>query len=366
MSQISPDLSDFIREMPKAEIHIHLEGAIHPRTVLELAERNDRLHLLPGTEEAQLRDWFTFTDFPHFLDVYITIMKLMRSAEDIALVVYENGADMASQNIRYRELTVTPNMHTHHEDKRMRIEDLLLGLDEGRKRAFKEFGVEMRWVFDCSRTLSFPDREKGTYDPRPAQRTLEYALAGRDIGVIGLGLGGYEVDAPPEPFADVFATAKDAGLLSLPHAGETVGPASVWGAINALQADRVGHGVRAIEDPRLLQALKDRQIPLELSVTSNERLHVYNSVRTHPFPHLDRMGLMVTVNSDDPPLFNTTLCQEYEILAREFGYDKPDLIRVARNAFAFSATNGSLRDSLLREFDAWAEANVSGEEALPQ
>jgi adenosine deaminase len=365
MSQISPGLSKFIREMPKAEIHIHLEGTVNPDTLLALAERNDKLHVLPGTEESQLRDWFAFTDFPHFLEVYITIMKLMRCADDIALVAYENGADMASQNIRYREITVTPNMHTHHEDKGMTIEDLLEGLEEGRQRALADFGVEMRWVFDCSRTLSFPNRETGAYDPRPAQRTLRYALAGIDQGVVGLGLGGYEVGAPPEPFASVFADAKESGLLSLPHAGETVGPASVWGAIDALQADRVGHGVRAIEDPRLLQALKERQIPLELSLTSNEKLHVYKSVRSHPFPHLDKMGLLVTVNSDDPPLFNTTLCQEYEILAREFGYGRSELARVARNAFAVSAANGDLRARMLDEFDRWASDQVVEEGSGP-
>lgn len=358
MSRISPQLSQFIRQMPKAEIHIHLEGSIDPDTVLKLAERHDCFDILPGTNVATLRDWFTFTDFPHFIDTFLTILKLLRTSKDFELVTYEIGADMAEQNILYRELTITPNMHTHHENKGMSIEDVLIGLEAGRQRAREEFGVEMRWVFDCSRTLSFPDRERGTYDPRPARRTLEYAKAGMDRAVIGLGLGGYEVGAPPEPFAEVFAEARDLGLISVPHAGESVGPESVWGAINALQADRIGHGVRAIEDPKLLEVLIERQIPLEVSLTSNERLHIYDSICMHPFPHLDRMGLLLTLNSDDPPLFNTKLCQEYELLVTEYGYGVEDIVRIARNAFVVSAAEPALKTKLLSQFDAWVSKHL--------
>lgn len=361
MLELSSELASFIREMPKAEIHIHLEGAIQPETVLRLAERHDKMDLLPGDDVDSIRRWFSFVNFPHFIDVFLTILKLIRTPEDFALVVYENGADMAEQNILYRELTITPNMHTHQENKGMSIEDLLDGLEAGRRRAMRDFGVEMRWIFDCSRTLSFPDRGSGIYDPLPSQRTLEFALAGRDRGVIGLGLGGHEVGAPPEPFADVFASAKAAGLLCVPHAGESMGPESVWGAVKALNADRIGHGVRSIEDPRLLQLLKERQIPLEISLTSNECLHVYSSVEMHPFPHLDRMGLLVTVNSDDPPLFNTTLCREYELLATAFNYQREDIVRLARNAFSVSAAEDALKANLLAAFDRWAQAQLSGQ-----
>lgn len=358
MNQLSSDLTQFIHEMPKAEIHIHLEGAIDPETVLILAERHGSMHLLPGNDVATLRNWFTFTDFPHFIEVFLTLLRLIRTADDFALIAYENGVDMAEQNIRYRELTITPNMHTHQDDKKITIEDVLNGLEEGRQRAFREFGVEMRWIFDCSRTLSFPDRATGAFDPMPAQRTLEFARAGMDRGVIGLGLGGYEVGAPPEPFEDIFAAAKASGLLSLPHAGETVGPTSVWGAINALRADRIGHGVRAIEDPELLLELKRRQIPLEINPTSNRCLHVYNSIGQHPLPHLDRMGIPITVNSDDPTLFNTTLAGEYELLAREFGYDKAGIARIARNAFVYSAAKPELKARLLAEFDEWVKSRI--------
>jgi len=179
--------------------------------------------------------------------------------------------------------------------------------------------------------------------------------------VVGFGLGGNEVGAPPEPFAHAFAKAKQAGLPCVPHAGETQGPASVWGAINELQADRIGHGVRAIEDPNLLVALKERQIPLEINPTSNICLGMYRRIAEHPLPHLDRMGLKITVNSDDPPLFNTSLCREYQLLIDEFGYSKRDVLRIARTAFEVCYAEDVLKTRMLAEFDAWVFNQAVGQ-----
>ena len=346
-------LSRFVHEMPKAELHVHLEGAIQPGTVLKLARRHNMQDTLPAGDLEGLKRWYAFTDFDHFLEVYLVIQDLIRTSEDFALIAYELGADMAAQNIRYREATVTPFTHTDYLQKDMTITDILEGLETGRQRAKEEFGVEIRWVFDCPRQLSFRD-EDSHYDRYPAERTLEYALLGRDRGVVGFGLGGNEVGAPPHPFAHAFSAAKEAGLLCVPHAGEVDGAVSVWGALNELQADRIGHGVRAIEDPDLLAVLKARRIPLEVNPTSNICLHIYRSLGEHPFPHLDRMGLLVTVNSDDPPLFNTTLSQEYEVIANTFGYGKKDLARIARNAFTACGAEEPVKTRLLAEFDTWA------------
>lgn len=348
---LSTEIADFIHQMPKAELHIHLEGTIDPEAALELARRHDCTERLPSTDLAALQEWYTFVDFPHFVQVYLTISDLLRTPEDFAYIVYRCGQDMAAQNIRYRELTFTPFTHTDYQHKGLTIDDLFEGLDAGRAAAHADFGVEMRWVFDIPRNLSFP--RHGGYDPYPAERTLAYALAGRDHGVVGFGLGGFEVNAPPEPFAHAFDRARQEGLLSVPHAGETAGPASVWGAVETLHADRIGHGVRAIEDPTLLTVLRDRQIPLEVNITSNVCLHIFDHFAMHPFPHLDRMGVKVTVNSDDPPLFNTNLCIEYGVLAAEFGYDRAGLARIARNAFEVSGAAPSLKTQLLAEFDAW-------------
>ncbi|MBI3959249.1 MAG: adenosine deaminase [Chloroflexi bacterium] len=355
-----PPATAFLRAMPKAELHTHLEGAIQPATVLELAAAHGMLHTLPASDGEGLRRWFLFRDFRHFIEIYMTIQALLRRGEDFATVAYRNGEDMAAQGIRYRELTVTTFTHTHLQGKSISIEEIFAGLEDGRRWARRDFGVEMRWVIDIPRNASF--KRAGGYDPFPAQMTLAHAIAGMDYGVIGLGLGGNEVGAPPEPFAHAFAQAKAVGLHSLPHAGEMVGPASVWGALNGLDAERIGHGVRAIEDPALLLHLQERQIPLEINPTSNVCLGVYASPAQHPFPHLDRMGLFVTVNSDDPPLFNTSLLAEYQLLADTFGYDEANLARIARNAFRATCAEPELKRSLLAEFDKWLEEWNAGEQ----
>ena len=358
---LDPEVAAFVGAMPKAEIHVHLEGAIQPLTLLDLARRHDRLDLLPGDSLDAVQQWFTFTDFPHFLQIYMAISRLLIEPEDFATIVHACGSDMAAQNIRYREITFTPFTHTHLLGKLLTIEQLLAGLEEGRRRAAADYGVEMRFIFDVPRNASFGNPFGGstrTYDPFPAEETLRYALLGRDVGVVGFGLGGFEVGAPPAYFGHAFERARAAGLLCVPHAGETAGPESVRDAVELLGADRIGHGVRAIEDPALLTLLRDRRIPLEMNPTSNVCLHVYRRLAEHPFPHLDRMGLLVTVNSDDPPLFNTNLTREYEILAAEFGYDRANLARIARNSFAHCGAEATVRAALLAEFDGWVAANL--------
>ncbi len=355
------EIHDFIHRLPKAEIHVHLEGTIGPETVLELARRHRMLHRLPGEDVASLRRWFVYRDFDHFVRIYLTLQAFLRTADDFATIVYRCGEEMARQNIRYRELTVTTYTHTHlQRDKGLTIDQILEGLRQGQAWARRDFGVEMRWIFDVIRNSPFQD---GRYHPEAATVTLEHAFLGREVGVVGLGLGGAEMGAPPEPFAHAFWEAREAGLLSVPHAGETVGPESIWGALHGLGADRIGHGVRAIEDPTLLVYLREQRIPLELCPTSNVRLGVYPSLAHHPFPHLDRMGLWVTVNSDDPPLFNTSLEQEYRVLAEVFGYGPEDLIRIARNGIRASGAEETVKERLLAElagFQAEISSDLSG------
>lgn len=342
--------------MPKVELHLHLEGAIQPATLLELAKRHNHWAKMPGRDEESLRHWFTFTDFVHFIEIYTTISDLLRTPDDFALITSALGAELARQQVRYAEVTFTPYTHTHLLDKGLTIHDLLAGLDEGRAIARQQYGVELAWVFDIPRNASFD--HTGRYDPQPAEVTLDYALAGREHGVIAFGLGGNEAGAPAHYFAHAFDQARAAGLLSLPHAGEVGGPSSVWNAIHGLGADRIGHGVRSVEDPLLLAYLQETQIPLEVNITSNICLHLYKRLGHHPFPHLDRMGLLLTINSDDPPLFNTDLTHEYTILMDEFGYSLADVTRIARNAFVAAALSDEQRADLLNEFDAWVELNV--------
>lgn len=313
-------LHTFIQQMPKAELHIHLEGAIEPTTLLRLAERNGVS--LPADSPEALQTWYQFSDFPHFVEIYLKIQSCLRSADDFSTIAYELGADMARQNILYREATVTPYTHLI-QDKGLVAEDIIAGLEDGRQRARRDFGVEIRWILDIHRNLAMP---------ATAEVTTQLVLDWADRGAVALGLGGNEATAPSAPFAPYFERIKAAGLASAPHAGEIAGPESVWSAVRDLQANRIGHGVRSIEDPHLLAVLLDRQIPLEVNPTSNICLGVYRDFEQHPFIHLLRMGLCVTVNSDDPPLFNTTLTQEYQRLADTFGLDRDDLQRLALNA----------------------------------
>lgn len=313
------NITDLIRRMPKVELHIHLEGAIEPATLLRLAEHNKVA--LPVDNVDELRSWYRFTDFAHFVEVYLTIQSCLRSADDFSLIVYELGQDMARQAIRYREVTVTPYTHLV-QDKGLAAEDIIDGLEDGRRRAQRDFGVDMRWVLDIHRNLPPPAAEVTT------QLVLDWA--GR--GVVALGLGGDESTSPAGAFAPFFHRVKAAGLHSNPHAGEIAGPKSVWDALLELGAERIGHGVRSIEDPQLLAYLKDSQIPLEVNPSSNVCLKVYRNLDQHPIPHLLRMGLCVTVNSDDPPLFNTTLTQEYESLASRFDLDEDEIERLVLNA----------------------------------
>lgn len=347
--------------MPKVELHLHLDGALPPQTVLQLAERNGLLDLLPDATEDAIANWFVYRDFYHFLEVKRAIKKLLRSADDFALAVYAVGEALNAQCVRYAEITVTPYSFVDYLDQGLTIEMILEGLERGRQQVRATFGIELRWVFDIPRNRAFADYQKGgAYVAGAAERTLEYALMGRAYGVIGLGLGGSEVNAPPEPFAHVFAEAKRQGLKSLPHAGESEGAASVWGAINELQADRVGHGVRAIEDARLVATLAERQIPLEVNITSNVYLGFYPDVEAHPLPALDQAGVLVTVNTDDPVLIGTTLSRQYQLLVDVFGYSQADVIRIACNAFTACYAEPDVKARLLAEFDDWAAKQTQG------
>jgi aminodeoxyfutalosine deaminase len=302
----------YITAVPKAELHVHLEGSIQPATLLTLAERNGVQ--LPVQTVADLQNWFTFRDFNHFIEIYFEISSCLKTTEDYELIVYEFGATMARQNVRYAEVTFSPS--THHFSLGIPFDTFFAGLTRGRLRAQKEFGIEIRWIFDIVRDI--PDE---TLNSRRAEYTLAVALEGMNNGVVALGLGGAEVGHPPEQFTVWFEKAREAGLHSAPHAGETVGPGSVWGAIQVLGAERLGHGVRSIEDPTLVAYLADRRIPLEVCPTSNVRLGVYADLASHPLPGLHYAGVPVTINSDDPPLFNTTLNDEVKLLVDPFNFD---------------------------------------------
>jgi adenosine deaminase len=329
-------LADLIRSMPKVELHVHLEGSIRPETVLELARRHGVT--LPADSVEGLRRWYRFTDFAHFVDVYLTVSSCVRTPEDIELIAREFLAGQAEQNVRYSEVTYTAV--THWLQKGLSFDEQLAALNRARAWGERALGVRMGIVIDIPRNLP------ASYGPMIA----DWAIAGMGDGVVAFGLGGPEAGHPPEKFADAFARARAAGLPSVPHAGETDGPRSIWGALQTLGAVRIGHGVRCLEDPRLVTELRDRRIPLEVCPTSNVCLGVAPDIGRHPLPRLLAEGLYVTINSDDPPMFNTTLTDEYLAAARAFGLDAAAVRGLVLGAVRATLLPADERDRLEREF----------------
>lgn len=336
-------IEEYLQAAPKAELHVHLEGSIQPATLLTLAKRNGVA--LPGATVEEVQRWFAFRDFNHFIEIYFAITRCLKTAEDYELIAYEFGASMARQHIRYAEVTFSPS--THYFSLGIPHDVYFGGLTRGRERARQDFGVEMRWVFDIVRGIEDEARRR-----QAAEYTLKVALEGRADGVVALGLGGAEVGYPPEQFARWFEQALSEGLHSTPHAGETVGPESVWGALHTLGAERIGHGVRSIEDPALIAHLAVRQIPLEVCPTSNCCLGVYAGMAAHPLRQLHAAGVPLTINSDDPPLFNTMLNQEVALLAGEFAFDVPTINEILLNGVRHSFLPPDEKRALEAEFRA--------------
>ena len=336
----------FVRAMPKVELHVHLEGSIQPATLLHLAERHGVR--LPADTVDEVREWYRFTDFDHFIEVYLTISGCVRTAEDIELIAREFLKGQAEQNIVYSEVTYTA--FTHYLQKGLSFEEQLEALNRARRWAEEELDVTMRYIIDIPRNI----------DSKHGPLIAEWAVSGMNDGVVALGLGGPEAGNPPEKFLDAFQIAAEAGLPAVPHAGETAGAASVRSAVEQLKAVRIGHGVRSLEDPELVEMLRERRIPLEVCPTSNVCLGVAPSFVEHPLPRLIDAGLVVTLNSDDPPMFNTTLTREYETAARCFGLEPARLMQFTVDAARVSLADPPTRDALLNRLGATAEPAVPG------
>jgi adenosine deaminase len=329
-------LLKYLRAAPKAELHIHFQGSIRPETLLDLARRH---HVdVPVQNVAELREWFRFRDFAHFVEVYAMLRACLVDARDYELVTYELGAELAEQHVRYAEVTFTPGPEVYRDSRDLFFE----GLTVGRQRVLRDFGVDIRWIFDI------PRRTLTRHPEIPlADFITSSAIDGRADGVVALGLAGTEAGYPPEPFEAWFDRARAAGLHSAPHAGETAGPASVWGALRALGAERLGHGVHAIDDPALMDYLVERKVPLEVCPTSNLRLGVYPSFEVHPIAELLRRGAVVTVNTDTPAIFGITLTDELALLGSRFGLAQETVEQVVLNGFEASFLPFQEREALV-------------------
>lgn len=299
--------------MPKVEIHVHLEGATDAETVWEMSQRN-RLPL-PVDSLEEWQAFYEFRDFPHFARVYVTATSCMLSPEDYSSMVESFLRRQAAQNIRYSEAYFSPQLHLN---RCLSAQQILDALEAGAKAGLRKYGSAVRFIADISREI-----------PEGLEEVLPFALAGRDRNglFVGLGVGGIEVGHPAERFAEIFARARDAGLHVVAHAGETDGPASVWGAIRSLEAERIGHGIRSLEDNHLMEHLRRTQLPLEVSPNSNYCLKAVDLEAPHPIRRLFDAGVCVTLNSDDPAMFSTDLNNEYLTLAGQ-GFSWEELWRM--------------------------------------
>ncbi|MFN2517478.1 MAG: adenosine deaminase [Jatrophihabitantaceae bacterium] len=333
-------LDVFIAGLPKAELHVHHIGSASPRIVSDLAARHEGSSPVPA-DPALLVDYFTFTDFAHFVEVYLSVVDLIRDPADVWTLTYEIARDLAAQNVRYAELTLTPYSSIV---RGIPAEAFCEAVEDSRRRAASDHGVQLRWCFDIPGEAGVPS----------ADLTLDVALRQRPDGLVSFGLGGLELGVSRKQFAPHFAAARAAGLRSVPHAGESTGPQTIWDALTHLKADRIGHGIAAAGDSRLMEHLRDRRIPLEVCPTSNVRTRSVPSLAEHPLPVLVAAGGPVTINSDDPHMFSTTLNHEYAVAAALLELDESGVADLARAAVTASFLDEPGRVALLAEINAYA------------
>lgn len=328
----APGHDDPLAALVKADLHVHLVGSASPHTVAALAARHP-VGGVPGSP-GELLEYYRFRDFQHFLDVYTAVSALVRTPDDLVTLVAGLAADMHAQGTAYAEVTVTPVSHISAD---ISAAELAGALDAGAAAARAVEGVELAWVYD----ISGGDGRAG------AQSTLAAALQHPPAGLVGFGLGGPEAGVRRADFAAEFAAARAAGLHSVPHAGESTGPGEVWAAVEALAAERIGHGIAAASDPRLLACLRERGITLEVCPSSNVATGVVAELAAHPLPRLLAAGVPVVLGSDDPPMFGTSLLEEYRRARDCLGLSLEELHALARASIEASFAPAALKRRLL-------------------
>lgn len=284
---------------PKIELHVHLEGTVGPRTLLDIARRNGVP--LPATDQDGIRNLYRFSDFAGFVQAWITTTDVLRTERDFREVVVAYAEQAAGHGCIYLEGIFSP---AERARRGVPWDEIFTGYCDGADEARERFGIEVRLTPDMPRTGGV----------EPAAETVRHAIRYRDRGVVGVGLGGPESAAPASAFADVFRAARDAGLAAVPHAGESAGADSVRDALDTLGAARIRHGIRASEDPELVVELAERGVVLDVCLTSNVRLGVVPSLAAHPLPHFLEAGMRCSVSTDDPAILDTDLTREYAVV----------------------------------------------------
>jgi adenosine deaminase/aminodeoxyfutalosine deaminase len=327
--------SSFILGLPKAELHLHLEGSIDAPTLLELRAR----HRKPSTV-AEIEKFYSYEDFTGFLRAFKIVTDDLQTPDDFELITYRLMQKLKGENVLHAEVYISVGVCLW---RKQNFDALFEGMERGRRRGERDFGISLLWIFDAVRQFGAEE----------AQRVVELAVRHQQANVVGFGIGGDELKAPPELFRDVYAHAADHGLRLTAHAGESAGPGSIWGALN-LRAERIGHGLSAAQDKELIEELSRRQIPIEICLTSNLRTGCCQSLAEHPVRNYFDQGLMITLNSDDPAMFGTSLAREYQLAQSNFGFTDEHLRELARNSFEASFLPPDKKLDFLNLFDAIA------------
>ncbi len=309
-------MDDFSLDVPKAELHLHLEGSVEPETLYELDS---------ATSMEEYRALYQYTDFDAFLRAFASVGKRLRTPQDYALITRRLLGRLEAQNVRYAEIIIAAGVVLWKEQD-------FAPIFEAIRAAAGESTVQVRWILDAVRQFGVA----------PAMQVAALAAERLDRGVVALGIGGSEERGPANWFQDVFAFAKREGLHLHAHAGESMGPESIWDAL-ALGAERIGHGISAVRDPALLRHLRERDIPLEICITSNLVTRVVQRMEDHPVRRLFDAGVPIVLNSDDPAMFRCSLAGEYRLAAERFGFTEAELRKIAENGFRYAFGPGEWR-----------------------
>ncbi len=332
-------IQEFIRGLPKAELHLHLEGTILPATLVELSARHDAEPITLAEAEALYR----FTDFTGFIEAFRAVTRLLTGADDYELAAWRMMQRLAAQGVVHAEVYISVGviyMWRNHDPEC--FEPIFAGLERARERGQSELGLSLYWIFDAVRHFTVPEAERVFL--KAAEMRAQYP------SIIGIGLGGDERIAGSEPFRALYAQARTAGLRLTNHAGETTGPEAIREALS-IGSERIGHALSAWRDFYLLQDLREQQIPLELNPTSNVRTGECRSFAAHPLRRYFDRGLLVTLNSDDPAFFGSDLANEY-LLAHELqGFTRDELQQLAANSILASFLPETEKNAWLARFE---------------
>ncbi len=337
-AQSRAQIRAWLRGLPKAELHLHLEGSITPETLVQLSGTNDPV---PFTLE-QAQAVYSYTDFPSFLMSFKAVTERLHTPADYETVTYNMVRDLAAQGVRHAEVYLS--LGILYRFARLNVDLVMQAAERGRLRAEREFGVTILWIIDAVRHFGAEE----------AKRVFQKAAAlhSHMPSVVGIGIGGDEARGPASEFRELYADAKAAGLHLTCHAGETTGPDSIWAAIN-IGAERIGHALSAHLDQELIEVLASRQIPLELNVTSNLKTGCCPALFDHPVKRYFEEGLMITLNSDDPPFFGANLLDEYDLVHREFEFPLEQMRELAANSVEASFLPPERKLALLGEVERY-------------